>query len=312
MDLRYRYLLFNLLLALAPLLFSVSTFAQEGITEAKIIQQSLGRDFGVLVGDTIEHHYIIDVPADFSLSPASLPARDNLNYWLKIVSVTYHEIAIENKRKHYQLDIVFQTFYAPLDVRVLLTPEINVSFYHGDTELRLSVPAWPFTMSPLKESSAAGDNPRAFMKPDLQVISIDNQKLKLQAYGLGLAIFIMTLLWLVLSGRLFNSVQSPFQQAARQIKTLQRQRDRLKVEQAIDVVHKAFNSQAKYAVFSHQIESFIDDYPEFSSNKQKMEKFYKLSIDVLYGQQQATLDHFEQLLDLCRSMAKSERLALKK
>ncbi len=32
--------------------------------DIKIIQQSLGRDFGVVVGDRIEHSYVIAVPAE--------------------------------------------------------------------------------------------------------------------------------------------------------------------------------------------------------------------------------------------------------
>ena len=167
-------------------------------------------------------------------------------------------------------------------------------------------------MSPLKESSAAGGQSRTFMKPDIPALAIDTYTLKLKVYVLIAAVLIMSILWLILTGRLLSSVRSPFQQAARDIKSLRRKHDVTQVETAIHLVHQAFNSQANYAVFSHQIDQFITTYPEFSSNKQKIESFYELSINVLYADSQVTLEQFEVLLDLCRTMARSERLALKK
>jgi len=317
MGLRYRYLtLFsNIIILITALLLTNTSVAEPVVAdsgEAKIMQQSLGRDFGILVGDQISHHYLIDVPANFSLSPASLPAKGDINYWLKIVSVSYKEISTNNNRKSYQLDMVFQTFYAPLDVRILSTPTVLISFYNGDNEIKLNVPAWPFSMSPLKESSAAGGQSRTFMKPDIPALAIDTYTLKLKVYVLIAAVLIMSILWLILTGRLLSSVRSPFQQAARDIKSLRRKHDVTQVETAIHLVHQAFNSQANYAVFSHQIDQFITTYPEFSSNKQKIESFYELSINVLYADSQVTLEQFEVLLDLCRTMARSERLALKK
>ena len=318
MGLRQTYLMlfavFNMLVLTASLLFSTTTFAETA--EAKIIQQSFSRDFGVLVGDRIEHHYIVSVPAEFSLSPSSLPAKGDLNYWLRLVSIDYQEITIKNKLKTYQIDVVFQTFYAPLDVRVLSTPAIDISFYNGDKEQRVSLPAWQFIMSPLKEtaqtSSTADQQLRTFMRPDSPVLVIDTDALKLQILLLGLTVCVMSIIWLMLTGRVFNFVRSPFQRAARRIKTLQKKHDLTKINQAIYEVHQAFNITAKRAVFSHQIDEFIGSFPEYDSNKQKITAFYDLSVDFLYGEQKAKNDYFEQLLDLCRSMARAERLVLKK
>jgi mxaA protein len=301
-----------LVLYLALIVHSNAFADQAEYGEAKIIQHSSSRDFGVLVGDQIKHHYIIEVPEKFSLSLSSLPAKGDINYWLKIVSVKYDVLAVKNNYKRYQLDIVFQTFYAPLDVRVLYIPAMPISFYHADREINITLPKWSFIMSPLKESSAAGGEARSFMKPDLAVKAIDTKALKLQIYALALLVLLMSLVWLMLTGRLFNTVRSPFQQAAKQIRVLQRNLDETHIEQAFNAVHQAFNQQAGHAVFSHQIDVFTTNFPEFNSNKKQITDFYQLSIDVLYGQKQACTDHMQQLLDLCRVMAKSEKLALKK
>ena len=312
---KHAYLMLYIVLIYMPTVVFCSESFADGVVEsgdARIVQQSLGRDFGVLVGDRIEHHYIIEVPEAFSLSPASLPSKGDLNYWLKIVGINYHELAMLNDHKRYQLDIVFQTFYAPLDVRVLYTPTMSISFYKGDDEINITLPKWPFSMSPLKESSAAGGEARSFMKPDLVVKAINTEALKLQVYGLLLAIFLLVVVWLVLTGRLLKSASSPFYQAARQIKALQGKHDVADVEQAINLVHQAFNVQAGYAVFSHQIDGFLASFPEFSSNKEQITSFYTLSTEVLYGQQQATSEHLQQLIQLCHTMARTEKLALKK
>lgn len=298
------------------LLLTLFLLSASASADIKIIKYSLGRDFGVVVGDQIEHRYIIEVPAEFELSPDSLPSKGNLNYWLKLLSVNAKEIETKNGLKKYQLDSVFQTFYAPLDVRVLSTPEMDITFHAGDKQQQISLPAWQFSMSPLKEtapvSSKTGESARPFMKPDLPIIKIDTQKLTLIAYLLGSAVVIMAFIWLVLSGKVFSFARSPFQLAIKQIKKLNAKQDKANVNQAIYEVHQAFNGVAKQAVFSHQIDTFIVTFPEFSRYKQQIVEFYDLSMNVLYGETQAKPAHFQQLLSLCRTMAKAEKIALKK
>jgi len=307
-------MVFKRLALIALLLVYSSLFAETN--EAKISEESLGRDFGVLVGDRIEHRYIIEVPAEFSMSAPSLPAVGAINYWLKLVSVNYQQIALKNKVKKYQLDLVFQTFYAPLDVRVLATPEIKIGFHSADKTLKINLSEWQFSMSPLKEtvpvSSKKGEHRRAFMKPDIITLIIDTHRSKLQVYLFGLAALIMIFIWLMLTGRVVDFTRSPFQLAARQVKKLQRKHHPNALNEALQVVHQAFNIVAKQALFSHKIDRFIYFFPEFGSNKQKIDDFYALSIDVFYGEQEAKIEHFEQLLTLCHSLVKVERLALKK
>lgn len=294
-----------LLIALLSVSLSVSA-------EIKIVQQSLGRDFGIVVGDQIKHSYIISVPAEYTLSPALLPTKSDINYWLKLINVHYQEIASAKDLKKYKIDVIFQTFYAPLDVRVLSTPVIDVSFHSGNREQQISLPAWSFSMSPLKETAPVSGSTRPFMKPDIPVSAIDTNGLKWQVYLLALAVVVMAFIWLILTGRVFKFAHSPFQFAAKKIKKLQTKQDERNVTQAICEVHQAFNYVAEQAVFSHQIDQFIDSFPEFSSNKQQITDFYDLSVDVLYGESKAKLEHFEQLLSLCHSLVKAERLALKK
>ncbi|HDY85417.1 hypothetical protein LCGC14_0747160 [marine sediment metagenome] len=312
-SLAYQRLSVLLMAALLAALLIVSASVSADI---RIIQQSLGRDFGVLVGDQIEHSYIIAVPAEFELSPDSLPSKGDLNYWLKLLSVNANEIGTQNGIKKYKLDIVFQTFYAPLDVRVLSTPEMDITFHAGDKQQKISLPAWRFSMSPLKEtapvSSKSGESARPFMKPDLPIIAINTQRQTLTVYLLTLAVVIMAFIWLVLSGKVFSFACSPFQLAIKQIKKSKSKQDKANVSQAIYEVHQAFNSVAKQAIFSHQIDAFIATFPEFSRYKQQIIEFYDLSMNVLYGETQAKPEHFQQLLSLCRTMAKAEKLALKK
>lgn len=309
----YRHLSVLLVLFCLTILLLIPTAAS---AEIKIIQQSLGRDFGIVVGDQIEHSYIISVPAEYTLSVAMLPTKSDINYWLKLISVNYQEVASDKSLKKYKIDVVFQTFYAPLDVRVLSTPAVDVSFHSGDREQQISLPAWGFSMSPLKETasttSTTGGPSLAFMKPDIPVVAIDTDDLKLQVYLLALAVFIMAFIWLVLTGRVFSFARSPFQLATRQIKKLQARQDENNATHAIYEVHQAFNNVAKQAVFSHQIDEFIVSFPEFGSNKQQITDFYDLSVNILYGDEKAKPDHFKQLLSLCHSLAKAERLVLKK
>lgn len=283
-----------------------------------VTEQSLGRDFGILVGDIIEHHYIVSVPADFSLSPASLPSKGELNYWLQMVNAQYEQVSVNDTIKQYHLQFTFQTFYAPLDVRLLTIPELSIRFNSGDKVKQLTIPAWQFTMSPLKEITPRGvtvngeDYP--FMRPDLVSELITTERLERNLLILVIIIALGIAILAVLKGYLFNFSRSPFQIAYRQVNRLKKHKqDPLACfYQALQSVHQAFNGSAKQALFAHQIEGFIQQHPEFTAYQQKIHHFYQLSSDAFYADHVDSQNGFEQLLALCHQLAGAERLVLKR
>lgn len=285
-----------------------------------IAKQSLGKDFGILAGDIIEHHYIINVPANFSLSAASLPPNGELNYWLQLVNTQHKQTFLDNTIRQYHLQFTYQVFYAPLSVKSLIIPKLTITFNAADSDRieQITLPDWPFSMSPLKEVIPRGVNTnqvaQTFMKPDLKPMLIATEKLKRQLLILAIITVLGVIIWAILRGYLFKFSRSPFQVAYRQVNKLKinKKDPPGHFRQALQAVHQAFNNKAKQALFFHQIEDFIRAHPEFSAYQQQIVSFYQLSSDALYAEYNDSQNNFDQLLALCQQLAGAERLALKK
>src|SRR5690554_6205924 len=200
---------------LLSLLFSNTLLADT--ERLGVIEQSLGRDFGILVGDLINHYYIVQVPADYTLTPASMPPTGSLDYWLELLETEYELLSETSQLRRYRLHFTFQTFYAPLDVRALTIPSLTVRFTADDNAHQIIIPAWGFTMSPIKEivprGVASDSTQNAFMKADLSPTTISTADLKQQIWILAFSLIILVTFWLSLKGYLFSFTRSPFQQA---------------------------------------------------------------------------------------------------
>lgn len=282
-----------------------------------IVEQSLGRDFGIVVGDIIDHYYVIQVPANYNLTPASLPPNGDLDYWLELLNSDYELISENNQLRRYRLHFTFQTFYAPLDVRALNIPSLSVRFTADDNAHQITIPAWAFTMSPIKEivprGVASDSTQNAFMKADLRPITIATADLKRQIWILAFSLIVLSILWLSLNGYLFSFTRSPFQQAFHEVKKLRKYHaDECAFSQALQAVHRAFNRRAKQALFAHQINEFVAKHPELEPHREKIDDFYQLSAETLYSEQKkAGPADFDRLLMLCKQLAGAEKLALK-
>lgn len=283
-----------------------------------IVEQSLGRDFGIVVGDIIEHYYVVQVPVNYNLTPASLPPNGDLDYWLELLNSDYQLITENNQLRRYRLHFTFQTFYAPLDVRALTIPSLAVRFTADDNAHQITIPAWEFTMSPLKEivprGVASDSTQNAFMKADLRPTNISTADLKQQIWILAVSLIILVIFWLSLNGYLFSFTRSPFQQAFHEVKKLRKYHaEPSAFSQALQAVHRAFNRRAKQALFAHQIEDFVLQHPELKACQQNIDDFYQLSAETLYSnQKKGDPADFDQLLILCKQLAGAEKLALKK
>src|SRR5690554_2688280 len=293
---------------LLSLLFSNTLLADT--ERLGVIEQSLGRDFGILVGDLINHYYIVQVPADYTLTPASMPPTGSLDYWLELLETEYELLSETSQAKRYRLHFTFQTFYAPLDVRALTIPPLSIRFKAGERADQLTIPAWTFTMSPLKEIAprgvASNSTQNAFMKPDMPPQTISTANIQQRLWLLAGLLVVLTFLWIMIKGYLFSFSRSHFQLSLKQVKRLRKQHKNHPetFHQALQAVHRAFNGVAKQALFAHQIDTFIVEHPEFGAYQQQIIAFFQLSAETLYSEQKiATIEEFNQLQRLCKQLA---------
>lgn len=282
-----------------------------------IVQQSLGRDFGVVTGDRITHEFVLQLPAGYELSESSLPVPGDLNYWLTLDDVAVEALDSNQIRQLYRLTLQYQTFYAPLDVRTLETPAHSLRAHiDGKASVDIRLPAWSFTMSPLKDIPQRGfgtdDTNNPFMKPALEPPLKPTNQLQQNVIVLGIAITILTFLWAFLKGWIWRRRQSPFQLAYRRVKRLAASKEVsiATYRTAFQAIHEAFNRVSGSVLFACQIPEFLVQNPEFSRYEQEINDFFQQSDAVLFREETEQLPDLSELRHLTRRLCHAETLTV--
>jgi hypothetical protein len=65
-------------------------------------------------------------------------------------------------------------------------------------------------------------------------------------------------------------------------------------------------------LFSHQIDQFSDDFPEYRHQIEQIKEFYTYSSLTLYQSSTSKYYTFGRLISLCKAMADAEKLTLGK
>ena len=279
----------------------------DSIVSSPIVTNSLlGRDFGILVGDVISHQYTIITPKSFSLNSSSLPSEGKLNYWLELNKVT-SSVSSNDQTNRYTLSFDYQTFYAPLDVHHLVIPAIELSFSKDKKISTLTIPAWSFISSPLKELTPSGGDTSDFMQVDIAPEKIDLASKRYSIYVLIALFALLFLLWLYLAGHIALWSNSPFHVARHQINKLNKQSSDTSVA-AIQALHCAFNNRAGHIVFTHQLDLFLEQQAQFDVLSTEINDFFQLSDQIIFMGHHADESIHLYLITLCRQLAAVDKV----
>jgi mxaA protein len=304
-------------LLLSLFLLSAACYA-EPVLPAQLIKMDQGRNYGLMVGDIIEHHYLIAVDEGYSLSPSSLPVEGELTYWLDLNSVSMTSEQ-QGKKTIYNLILRYQTFYAPLDVRTLLIPEQQLVFTDSANQrVEITLTDWHFIMSPIKEITASGvgnnDGSDGFMKADIapRTHSLSRYQSPIIIYA-SLSI-VCLLIWAALAGLLPKFDTSPFHTARRQIKRINRHKNITvdQIQQGLQAMHDAFNSRASYTVFASQIDDFIQQHPQFNESRTQIEDFFQQSRCVFFFDEDPKPNLLNDCIRLCDRLAAADKVVSNK
>ncbi|PKD40952.1 nonribosomal peptide synthetase MxaA [Methylomonas sp. Kb3] len=266
------------------------------------------RPFGYVIGDTILQRIVLETRAGMLLERNSLPAPGRLNRWLQLNAVTVQETA-GNDGKRYQIDLQYQQFYAPLEVKALSIPGFTLRFQqHGQT-LEQPVAAWTFTTAPLRELVVRQDEHGEYMRPDQAPSLLDDAAIVRRlcvslTVALGIA---LRLAWLYgyLPGLPKRSV---FKRAQRQLQNLGLQQ----LPQALAAVHTAFNGLHGKPVFLHKLAEFYQGHPEYRSIADELTWFFDYSNRYFFGDasimpQEHDLQKLKTLCLHCREIERGSR-----
>lgn len=294
-------LLKGLLGCLLIALTSCSPNLQEPITRFEL---QAPKPYGYVIGDEIRHRIVIETRKHIDISADSIPARGERNRWLNLKAV---DISSETSGdgKRYLLDLTYQIFYSPLEVKMLLIPGFNLVFQQYGQRIEQVVPDWHFTLSPLHELSIRKENGKMYLRPDAQPEFINTNSYR-QAFFIRLLALALSCAYLAYSYGLFPwfSQRNNFKKACKDLSGLSRQQ----LDQALRVFHQAINAVNQQPLFKQGLTDFYLRQPEYKTMAAELDWFFALSERYFFdGRTYCTEDEFEQLKALCQHCRKIER-----
>ena len=261
------------------------------------------RPFGYLIGDEIHHRVIIETRQDMSLNLNSVPAQGEVNRWLNINRVI---VSRHNDGREMVIDLSYQAFYAPAEVKMLTIPGFTLQFQQAGKTVEQLVPEWHFTLSPLKELAVRKDDEGYhYMRPDAPPRPLSTQRLWIGVY-ISLTFTLITGFYLTYLYGYFPILtrQRIFKRACSQLAILSER----EMGRSLAIVHNALNTLNGQPLFPHKLNEFYQLHPEYKTAKKQIDWFFNLSNQILFaGWQEFGKGEWEKLNDLSRLCREIER-----
>ena len=287
----------RIVLILAFSLLGCSGLIDEPITYFNV---ETPRPFGYVNGDEIPARIIIETRSGITLNADSLPAKGQINRWLNL-----NEVTVKQSGQRYEIDLRYQVFYAPLEVKSLTLPSFTVQLSQGEKNINQNVPAWSFTLSPLRELVVRQTEQGEYMRPDSPPILLANT---LAMYGLTASLTLASLITVYLSFLygLFPTQlrRTLFKRTLRQLAGL----SKADMEQALTLVHNALNSLNGQSLFHNGLGQFYLRNPQYRQINSQLDWFFNYSNRYFFSAGMITVAHdLQQIKDLCEQCRKIER-----
>jgi len=258
------------------------------------------RPFGYVNGDEIPQRIVIETRSGISLKTASLPAKGQINRWLNLNRVT-----VKQTGQRYEIDLLYQVFYAPLEVKSLTLPGFTVQLSQGEKNISQSVPAWTFTLSPLRELVVRQTEQGEYLRPDSPPPLLANTQ---ALYGLSASLTVAVLIAAYL-GYLYGCFpnrlrRTLFKRALRKLAGL----SKADMAQALTVVHHALNSLNGHPLFANRLRDFYRRNPQYLQINAQLLWFFNYSNRYFFSDGMIVVaQDLQQLKDLCEQCRKIER-----
>ncbi|WP_305908859.1 nonribosomal peptide synthetase MxaA [Methylomarinum sp. Ch1-1] len=262
------------------------------------------RPFGYVIGDEIGQRIEVEVRRGFSLQYSSLPAKGRVNRWLTLKNIKVKQMA-GNHGLRYRIDLRYQIFYAPLEVKMLNLPGFQLQLRQGVNLVERTVPSWYFTVAPLRELAIRKQGNKQYMRPDASAPFIDTGP-----WRLGLLICLFTAALAGLSLSFVHGVFSGFprRRIFKQAMTrLTRLGDDFPQDQ-FKVMHDALNQLNEATLFKHQLENFYRRHSSFKALHTELQWFFDASNRLHFSDQRHVDDQtVKRIRRLCRQCLNIER-----
>lgn len=295
------------LLGLFCLLAAANARGDEGPIRA--VQSLDTRAVGYTLGDRVPRSVSLRVDRDWRLQPASLPTPGAQSYWLELRAVDVHEHA-EGDARVYRIDLVYQTFYAPIQALERSLPAFDVVLARGADSATAHIPPYRFTMSPLREvklSAGGEERTPATLRPDILPGPRPlRPALATLAGAIAMAtLFALALAWHYARWPFGRRPARPFAQAAHRLR-----RPTADYSDALLTVHRAFDATAGRRLLAEDATALIGEQPRFAPLAADIARFFEASRRAFFGAGEhdaAALLPVADLAALTRRLAAAER-----
>lgn len=283
------------------LLCSCSSQPDKAIDELQI---ATPRPYGYVIGDEIPQHIEFDINHEAQLQTDALPVQGAINYWLDLKKVTWQKTEI-NQGWHYQIDLLYQVFYAPLEVKMLKIPGFQLQILADGKVSSQAVPDWSFTIAPLRELAVRKTAMGEYMRPDAKPDLLTDRSLSI---FLGVSILATLLIGLYLIycyGLLpLTKRRKIFKFAWQQLAKL----DKQDMGTMLHILHQAFNQVYGAALFEYSLADFFAKHAEYRGLHKQLLWFFHYSNRYHFGDGMIVVaDDVQQLKDLCLQCRGIER-----
>jgi mxaA protein len=294
---RLKFLLWLLVLALG----GCSSRIDEAVSHFSV---QTPRPFGYVIGDEIGQRIEVEVRRGFSLQYSSLPAKGRVNRWLDLKNVKVKQTDGDHGVR-YQIVLRYQIFYAPLEVKMLSLPEFQLQFRQGVNQVEQTVPAWPFTVAPIRELAIRKEDGKQYMRPDAPAPFIETGAQRLRLFMCLMVATLAALYLAFLHGVFARFPQRRiFKQALLQLARI----DDDHPQALFKVVHGALNELNQAPLFKHQLEPFYRRHPRFKALHSELEWFFDASNRFHFaGDRQTDRRTGIKVRELCRQCRAIER-----
>jgi len=261
---------FIMVVFVSVFLSACSSSINEAVTS---FQVQTPRPFGYVIGDEIKQRIIVDVRKGLTLQLSSIPSKGEVNRWLNL-----NNIAIDQSKTQqgirYQIELTYQLFYAPLEVKMLELPGFTLQFSQFGKPIEKSVPSWSFTSAPLRELAIRKEAGKEYMRPDTPAPYLDaSATLNRLIAGLLIAIMIAVYLAWLYGLLTFLPRYQIFKRPARQLAKLPDN----DLAGKLSIMHKALNQLNGKPLFKHQLHDFYQRFPVYQQLHSELIWFFNYS-----------------------------------
>ena len=274
------------------------------------------RAFGYFIGDTLSLEAVVTLDAGWHLDESALPRPRPVTYWLDLKRLDVKPETAPDGGPRYRLTLTYQTFYAPLEPRALTIPAVPLAARRddartGDARQTLTIPAWTFVSSPLRELVASQrGNPMA-LQPDIRPRPYPLAPDARLAAAAAIVAAVSLVVFAAASGSgPFAGRSRPFAAALRHIRRLPDLDAPLGYEDALQLLHRAFDAAAGQRLFGEDAAAFLAARPALGGEARDIDRFFTASRIAFFGDDPnaaMALLPPAGLLDLARRLSAIER-----